>query len=699
MRQASFVTKLGSTADVRPGSPDVILASEPTLGATLRTKGRFYFLCEVARQHGTNAAADLAREVADLARQEYYYDLSAGIEVSLRKALRQANRRAAQRLRDQRGRIALHCACAVVVNNELYAARIGTAQVFLVRRARLFLPGDEPGELADFVHRTTTREAPSLGSVADVLPDVWRQSVEPGDTLILAAGGLIEGLGAEALKNAAVTLHPRAAAEHVHNRAVADGVTGSIAALFIEITASSSAAARVMPEPEVTVEPTEVVIADTIRSRVDSMWRHRPRIAEAITSAAVPATKAVGKTVAVGFELMPRRAPPLPRRQETARDRSRRRRRAASFLAVGLLVVAGLIGGLAYRDYAANRVAGDYQLEILTVENELSAAQRFADRKPPDNVSARQKLDEANVALEQAARSPAADPSKIAALRTQYSALDDRVTGVVVDLAHVTGPDGKPLASSSKPATIIGNVNGLYVADPGGGRLWRVFGDPTQVGTVLAKGDQTGAPRLVASQGEVLYSVDDAKRIFRAQGNKIEEVTPDDADRWKTVDAFVVFLSNLYVLDATSGQVWKHESRDGVNFGIAQAYLADTLAPNAVRSLAIDADIWLVTTSGEVLRYRRLTTSFTATRVDFQVKWTGSPAKPIAIQAIDSQRNIYLLDATARLVIQLTRDGNEIARFALPANLPEPTGFYVSEGSRTIYTLQGSKVVGTELKT
>ena len=104
MRQASFVTKLGSTADVRPGAPDVILASEPTLGATLRTKGRFYFLCEVARQHGTNAAADLAREVADLARQEYYYDLSAGIEVSLRKALRQANRRAAQRLRDQRGR-------------------------------------------------------------------------------------------------------------------------------------------------------------------------------------------------------------------------------------------------------------------------------------------------------------------------------------------------------------------------------------------------------------------------------------------------------------------------------------------------------------------------------------------------------------------------------------------------------------------
>src|SRR5438552_2694367 len=136
VRQASFVTKTGSTSELRPGAPDVILVSEPTLGATLRTKGRFYFLCEVSRQHGTNAGADVAKEVADLARQEYYYDLSAGIEVSLRKALRQANRRAAQRLRDHRGRVTLHCACAVVVNNELYAARIGAAPVFLVRRAR-----------------------------------------------------------------------------------------------------------------------------------------------------------------------------------------------------------------------------------------------------------------------------------------------------------------------------------------------------------------------------------------------------------------------------------------------------------------------------------------------------------------------------------------------------------------------------------
>jgi hypothetical protein len=697
MRQLSLATKIGTTAELRPGTPDVIVASEPTLGATLRTKGRFYFLCEVARQHG-NAGGDVAKEVADLARQEYYYDLSAGIEVSLRKALRQANRRAAQRLRDQRGRVTLHCACAVVVNNELYAARIGAAQVFLVRRARLFLPGDEPGELADFVHRTTTREAESLGGVADVLPDVWRQSIEPGDTLILASGGLVEGLGAEALKNAAITLHPRAAAEHINNRAVADGVVGSVAAIFIEVTAASAAAGRVLPEPE-RAEPAEVLIADGIRSRFESVWRRRPHVAQAIGAATAPAAKAMGKTVAVGFELMPRRAPPLPSRPETARSRSRRQRRAASLLAVLLLLVAGGIGVVAYRDFQTNQVKGDYALAILSVESDISAAQRAADRKPPDTPLARQKIDHARVTLEEAARSTAADQTRIVTLRDQIVALDDRITGVVVDLARVTGPDGRPIAPGAKPTAIVGTANGLYAADPGAGRLWRIFGDPTQVAPVLTKGAfGVGAPRRVGNLNEVVYSLDDQKRVWRTEGTGVADVTPEDSSTWKSADAFAVFVANLYVLDATSGQVWKHESFPGTGFQRAQPYLTDAIPAGVGRSIAVDQDIWIVTTQGDVLRFRRLTMSFTASRVDFVPRWTGPAMKPTAVQAIDVQRAIYLLDAPNRVVVQMSRDGGELARFPLSPSLPEPSAFYVSEGSRTIFTIHGSKVVATELR-
>jgi sugar lactone lactonase YvrE len=68
-----------------------------------------------------------------------------------------------------------------------------------------------------------------------------------------------------------------------------------------------------------------------------------------------------------------------------------------------------------------------------------------------------------------------------------------------------------------------------------------------------------------------------------------------------------------------------------------------------------------------------------------------------AIQAIDSQRSIYILDAPGRRIVQLSRDGREIARFDLPKGLPAPTSFFVSEGQRIAYTAHGSKISATDL--
>lgn len=687
MAQASFVTKVGSTSDIRPSKSDAVLVHEPEIGATLRTKGRLYILCESSTP---GPGLNVAREIVELVKQEYFYDLSAGIEVSLRRALRQANRRAAQRAREHRATYALHLACVVVVNNEIYGARIGASQVFIVRRARLFLPGDEPGELADFVHRTTTREATSLGTDSDVLPKVWRQTIEGGDTVILASGAVVEGLGAETLKNAAVTLHPRAAAEHVHNRAVADGIVGSDGCVFIELSNASGAAARVAPEPAPIREPEEVVIAESIRSRVDAVWRHRPRVGTFVRRAGAPVASAATKGVAVGLELMPHRGAELPKHADSARDRSRRNRRAITTLAILLLLAATGVGALAYRDYESTRAGREYQLALVGAEDDLASAHRLADRKPPDPDGARAKLASARQKIDDAARSPVADQAHLASLRLDADTLIDRLDGVILDVAR--------LAPGAKPAQIIGNVNGLYIADPGSGRLWRVFGDPLQNGVVMQRGTKgVGAPTLVTWQGDVLYALDDARHLWRAEGDKLEDATPSDASAWKSTTAVAMFTSNLYVLDAASGQLWKHESADGITFGAGTAYLAAALPANTARSLAIDGDVWIVTTTGEIQRYRRNPLVTTAARLDFTPKWNGSTVNPTAIQAIDAQRNIYVLDAGARLIVQLARDGRELARIPVPSTLPPPTAFYVSESSRVAYTVHGSKIVATSL--
>jgi hypothetical protein len=648
MPQLSFVTTVGSTADVRTSRADVILVSEPETGATLRTKGRLYLLFEVSPP---GPAEKIAREIAELTRQEYYYDLSAGIEVSLRRALRQANRRAAQRLKENRGSVTLQCACAVVVNNELYTSRVGGAQVFLVRRARLFLPGDEPGELADFVHRTTTREAASLGVDADVLPKVWRQSIEAGDTVILASAALVDGLGADALKNAAVTLHPRSAAEHIHNRA----------------------------------------IADNIRSRLDGLTRFSRTISRRLRGAATPVASAATKSVAVGLELMPHRGAALPRHPDTARSRSRRQRRATTTLAVLLLVAASGVGALAYRDYESNRANRDYQLAIVNAEDLIASAHRLADRKPPDQDGARDKLAQATAKLDDASRSPFADTAKITVMSAEVAALSDRMDGVIIDLAR--------FASGVKLAQVFGNINGLFITDPGAGRMWHVFGDPIQQETLLQRGVKgpVGLPVQIAIQDFAVYILDDAGKLWRIERDQVLDVTPADREKWKTPAALATFTNNLYVLDSETGQLWKHESNDSVHFGTAIGYLSTPLAPNTARALAIDGDVWIVTAAGDVQRFRRSPLVFTAARIDFVPRWEGTAPRASGIQAIDAQRSIYVLDSVGKLVVQLTRDGRELARFALPPRLPPASSFYVSESLQVAYTLHGTKIVATSI--
>jgi hypothetical protein len=687
MPQLSFVTTVGSTADVRASRADVILITEPETGATLRTKGRLYLLFEASPP---GPAEKIAREIAELTKQEYYYDLSAGIEVSLRRALRQANRRAAQRLKENRGAVTLQCACAVIVNNELYTSRVGGAQVFLVRRARLFLPGDEPGELADFVHKTATREATSLGADADVLPRVWRQSIEAGDTVILASAALVDGLGAEALKNAAVTLHPRSAAAHIHNRAIADNVNGSDGAIFIEVAQSTGAAARLAPEPPPILRPEDVAMADNIRSRLDAVTRIPRSLGRLMRGAATPVTSAATKSVAVGLELMPRRGAALPRHPDTARSRSRRQRRAMTTLAVLLLVAAAGVGALAYRDYESTRASREYQVAVVNAEDFIASAHRLVERTTPDHEMARERLANATERLDDAERSPFADKAKIAALRADVEALADQMDGVILNLAR--------FAPGTKLAQVVGNVNGLFITDSGEGRLWRVFGDPIQQESLLQRGVKgpAGTPVLVTLQDFAVYILDDARKLWRAT-TQLDDVTPGDSDKWKTPVAVSVFTDNLYVLDSETGQLWKHESNDGTQFRQGTAYLTTPFAPNTVRALAVDGDVWIVTSAGELQRFRRNPLVTTAARIEFVPRWEGTAPRANAVQAIDAQRNIYLLDSGGKLIVQMTRDGRELARFALPPNLPVASSFYVSESLQVAYTLHGTKIVATSI--
>lgn len=200
-------------------SADTLNVTRPTTGSKTRSKGVLFILV------GSTLPGPRAREattlVAETIRHEYYYDESAGVPVCLEKAVKGADRR----LRSSREGAglppgSLGVAAAVIRNNELYLATVGAVDAYLLRSARLLMPDHSaPNGLPSDDGRSV---------------DVWRGELSVGDALVLVSRNVTETVGTEELKSAALTLHPQAAAEHLHHLFVAAGGEGGDGLIVVD---------------------------------------------------------------------------------------------------------------------------------------------------------------------------------------------------------------------------------------------------------------------------------------------------------------------------------------------------------------------------------------------------------------------------------------------------------------------------------
>src|SRR5664280_149457 len=114
-----------------PDSADTVIVVEPTIGSTSRTKGSLFLLVTGA---GGRKLREATKIIAEHVRDDYYYDLSAGISVCLRKAVRNANNvllHSPERPTLTDGESPpIGLALAVVRGNELYVATLGPAEAY-----------------------------------------------------------------------------------------------------------------------------------------------------------------------------------------------------------------------------------------------------------------------------------------------------------------------------------------------------------------------------------------------------------------------------------------------------------------------------------------------------------------------------------------------------------------------------------------
>ncbi len=690
--------KLGVVPDAEhaPDSPDSAIHVEPRVGAQTRTKGHLFMLV-TSRVPGPRAH-EATRLVADSIRSEYYYDESAGIRVCLAKAIQVANKRlshARERGALGNGPGPIGVALAVVRDNELYVCTVGPAEAYLNRGARLSTLPDP--------HRD--RGLPST----ELEPDVWRGEINVGDQLMLVSPNVVESLGADALKDALVTLHPQSAVEHLTMRFRSGGGTGSDGAMVIEAAEIAVSRAGVVPVP---VRPAEPLAGAPDRSPIPLA----DTVAGGFAAAQSGARWARGAAGGLLYRAVVRIQDALPsrgvrNRRVTPLSARREMQRRAAVAVLSLVIVVGGLG-------AAVFVLGGRQPSgsaIATLESAQSLLNRARtnlgrvigpgiDLVTNDPRRAEDLLTEAYTALEAAGRA-GVPASTTGPLRTQIVGALDRLYGMVdvvskplfmfpddreIDLrAIVRGPDGAPFVLDAETRTIY-RIN---LAD---GVASAIFREGNR-----AAGSTQWAPRLLGVGGRDLLMVDTRNVVWRwrpadSHGKgTITRVRVSGASEWgddvRAVGTFLrdpeANLYNFYIVDPSEEQILRYSpAADGSGFPAGPTrWLSAARDVSAITSMYIDGDIWLAD-AGRLLRVADGNSEgWTPSAPDDEILRPAPAYRLIGSGAPRREGTIYGFDAASRRLLALSKvSGLFLEQYRLAGDSDgwaDMRGFYVEAGT------------------
>jgi hypothetical protein len=606
--------KLGVVPDAERAadSPDTALHIEPRVGAQTRTKGHLYLL--VTSRVPGGRAREATRLVADSIRSEYYYDESAGIRVCLVKAIQVANKRlshARERGALGNGKGPIGVALAVVRDNELYVCTVGPAEAYLNRGARLSTLPDP--------HRDRGLPSP------DVEPDVWRGEINVGDQLLLVSPTVVGALGADALKDALVTLHPQSAIETLTSRFRSGGGTGSDGALIIEAAEVAVARSGVVPIP---VRPAEPLAGSPDRSPIPLA----DSVVGGIAAAQSGARWARGAAGGALYRVLVRIQDALPsrgaaKRRVTPLSARRETQRRAAMAMLSLVVVVGGLGAGVFL-LGGKQATGPAIATLDAAQGAIELAQVNLDRVIGPGIDlvvsdpelAERLLSEAYTALQAAERAnvpaSAINPIKtkvVAALDRRFDMVDVASSSIfnfpaepVVDLrAVVKGPDGAPFVLDAATKSV-------YRIDLQNKKAAVIFREGNK-----AAGATESTPKLLAVGGRDLLMVDAKNVVWRWRPanttgkGTITRVRVSGATEWGNdilgIGTFLrdseANLYNFYAIDQSAEQVLRFSpAADGGGFPqTPNQWLSAPRDVSGISSLYIDGDIWLAD-GGQVLR-------------------------------------------------------------------------------------------------
>jgi hypothetical protein len=174
------------------------------------------------------------------------------------------------------------------------------------------------------------------------------------------------------------------------------------------------------------------------------------------------------------------------------------------------------------------------------------------------------------------------------------------------DVTRIGNPetmtDLSPIIDGGTAQGILFSNNEFLVHDADS--LYRILvstENPESLGTVVANGEIAASTPFPGKDNVVFYT--DTGSIVEYENGQSSTANTADST-WKNADDIATFSKFLYFLDSTANQIWKYERRES-GYTTAEGWLTGSGSLKDAVSFAIDGNIFVLTSKGEIQKYYR----------------------------------------------------------------------------------------------
>jgi len=227
--------------------------------------------------------------------------------------------------------------------------------------------------------------------------------------------------------------------------------------------------------------------------------------------------------------------------------------------------------------------------------------------------------------------------------------------------------------------------NALSIVNKEGGQVGSQLGINDNEGLYIAWGFD--------DKEKYLYFLTNKNQLFKTNdtAKEPEKITPKNGS-WETGIEISIFLNNIYLLDQSSAQIFKHtSSNDTYQAGTNYVNSESVDLKNCV-SMTIDGNVFVLKSDGTILKLNK------GIMQDFSLKNLPSPSdkltKPKKIWTTSEISSLFVLDENR--IVEFDKEGKFIRQFAFSPDLQNINDFIINPTDKKIWVLNQNKLYSSE---